>query len=215
MQTVNLNGRDSRKSLIPLFGICLFLLLYVLAAALYPGGSNTEQISRGFSVANNYWCDLMANNAKNGLANPARPVAITGWVILCFSLGLFWIYLPGLFTVKNINHKIIQYAGTLTAAIAIFSFTRFHDAVINLAGVFGTITSVAAFIELKKEKYYALLGMAMFCYILGVINYFSYTTEYLVSKLPLLQKVTYALSLLTFGLASYSIYRKERYSNRF
>jgi hypothetical protein len=211
MQTVNLNGRDNRKSLIPLFGICLFLLLYIVAALLYPGGSNAEKVSSGFSLQDNYWCDLMANTAKNGLVNPARPIAITAWIILCFSLGLFWIYLPGLFDVKNINHTIIQYAGTLTAIVAIFSFTRFHDVVINLSGIFGSITSIAAFIELKKAKQNDLLLMASFCYFLGVVNYFFYTTNFLISQLPLLQKITYLLCLLTFGLASYRIYRKDAF----
>lgn len=196
------------SSLIPIIGIGLFLLLYVLAALMYPGGSNTEQLSGGFSVQNNYWCDLMENTAKNGSVNTARPVAISAWIILCLSLGLFWVNLPRLFNKRSIDHKVIQYAGTLTAAIAIFSFTKFHDIVIDLAGVFGTITSIAAFIELKKGKYYDLLSLAMFCYFLGVVNYFLYTTNLFISQLPVLQKITYVFCLLSFGVASYRIYRK-------
>ena len=50
---------------------------------------------------NNYWCDLMGDTAKNGAANPARPVAIAAWLILCSSLGLFWLLLPRLFRVPH------------------------------------------------------------------------------------------------------------------
>lgn len=198
----------NRRFLLPLYGIGIFLLLYFLAAVLYPGGSNADSVSEGYSLRNNYWCDLMADYAKNGHDNPARPVAIIAWVILCLSISLFWIYLPGLFPVKSINHKIIQGGGTIAMSAAIFSFTKFHDTVINLAGLFGSVTLILAFIEFKKAHRYDLLALGLFCYFLGLINYFIYTTHIFISQLPVLQKVTYAFCLMTFGLGSYRIYQR-------
>ncbi len=209
-ETASLNRLNHPQLLIPLLGIGLFFILYIFSAFLYPGGSNVETISTRYSLVNNYWCDLMANYSKNGHINPARPIAITAWVILCFSLSLFWINLPRLFSVKNINQKIIQYAGTSAMFFALFSFSKFHDAVINLAGILGVITLIPTFIELKKEHYTGLFGLALFCAFLGLLNYFIYTTHFQISKLPLLQKVTYFFCLLTFGAASYKIYLKEK-----
>ena len=205
MKSVSLSVHNKRF-LLPLYGISIFLLLYFFAAALYPGGSNADCISEGYSLWNNYWCDLMADYAKNGHDNPARPVAIIAWVILCLSISLFWIYLPGLFPVKSVNHKIIQCCGTVAMIAAIFSFTKFHDTVINLAGLFGSVTLILAFIEFKKARRFDLLVSGLFCYFLGLVNYFIYTTHLFISKLPVLQKLTYVFCLLTFALGTYRIY---------
>ena len=43
--------------LLPLFGMLLFVLLYVLAALDYPGGSWILPEQNGFSFWNNYLCD--------------------------------------------------------------------------------------------------------------------------------------------------------------
>ncbi len=201
--------RNGNRFLLPLYGMALFVLLYGWAATLYPGGSNADNGSNGYSLMNNYWCDLMADNAKNGHVNPARPVAITAWVILCLSISLFWLYLPALFSVRNINQKIIQFCGTTAMITAIFSFTHFHDTVINLAGMSGSVTLILTFIEFKRERYYLLLDLGLFCFFLGLVNYYIYTTHFFISTLPVLQKVTYAFCLLTFGLASYRIYQKS------
>jgi len=48
MQTLNFIRKNSRKSLIPLFGICLFLLLYIVAALLYPGSDHEYPQPRRF-----------------------------------------------------------------------------------------------------------------------------------------------------------------------
>ncbi|MFN7116301.1 MAG: hypothetical protein ACK4TA_05840, partial [Saprospiraceae bacterium] len=55
--------------LTPLVGIVLFLVLYIVAAFYYPGGSNADHSAKGFSIVHNYWCDLLAIGAKNGQIN--------------------------------------------------------------------------------------------------------------------------------------------------
>src|SRR3954449_6164304 len=64
-------------TLLPLFGIILFLLLYFIATLYYPGGAQFDKTTKGFSWTQNYWCNLLNENAINGLPNPARPIAIT------------------------------------------------------------------------------------------------------------------------------------------
>lgn len=207
MKTTSLLRQHNRQLLLPLYGIVLFVLLYVIAALLYPGGSNTSTVSKGFSFWNNYWCDLTGDTAKNGAVNPARPVAIAAWVILCGSLGLFWILLPRLFTVPQ--HPLIQYCGVIASVSAMLTFTVLHDTAINLAGFFGTIALVPAFVELKKAQYHHLLALALVCFLLGLVNYAIYMSKHGLAVLPALQKMTHAFCLFTFGLASYRIYQKE------
>src|SRR5687767_181899 len=75
--------------LLPVFGSFLFALCYVMATLLYPGGSQAGPGS-GFSWSQNYWCNLLAEQSINGASNPARPVAITGMVVLVVSITGFW-----------------------------------------------------------------------------------------------------------------------------
>jgi len=64
--------------LAPIIGILLFTLCYLVAALLYPGGSQANKTSIGFTWINNYWCNLLNDTAMNGQPNPARPMAIAG-----------------------------------------------------------------------------------------------------------------------------------------
>lgn len=207
-KTRGLRRTDNRKLLLPLYGIGLYLFLYILAAWLYPGGSSMEDASAGFSLRDNYWCDLMSNYAKNGALNPARPVALLAWIILCSSLGLFWMYFPRLFRQQNIRLRLIPSSGALAALSALFCFTRFHDLAITLAGVFTTITVVPACLELRRAKQTILFGLAVLCFILGLLNYSVYTTNFYISTLPVLQKVAYALCMVTIGLTSFRIFQQ-------
>ncbi len=191
-------------------GFSLFVLLYVWAAMLYPGGSNAEHWSKGFSLLDNYWCDLMRDTAKNGAVNPARPVAVVAWVVLCLSLGAFWFFLPRLFAQASGIHKVIQYFGITAMVIATFLFTSYHDLIISLAGFYIAIALIATFIELKKEKYIDLYRLGLFCFFMALLNYIMYTTHFLIPKLPVIQKVTYAICLVGFGLADYRIYQKNK-----
>ena len=76
---------DKTKSiwvLTPIFGTIVFVVLYIVATLLYPGGSQVDKNSIGFSWTNNYWCNLLNDNAINGQHNPAKPIAMTGMFVL-------------------------------------------------------------------------------------------------------------------------------------
>jgi hypothetical protein len=75
--------------LLPIIGCVLFIILYVVAGLLYPGGSGTDKTSVGYNWTKNYWCNLLNNTAINGQINIAKPVAMTAMVILCISLSFF------------------------------------------------------------------------------------------------------------------------------
>lgn len=53
----------SKWLLFPPTGILIFFMLYVVAALLYPGGSQADKASTGFSWMNNYWCNLLNEKA--------------------------------------------------------------------------------------------------------------------------------------------------------
>lgn len=207
-----LNKTNDSVLLIPVIGISLFFVLYLVAATLYPGGSDQDRISTGFSFVDNYWCDLMEYRAKNGTINPGQPFAQIGWVVLCLSIGFFWFYLPGLFASVNIKHSIIRYSGLLSTVIGFFLITKHHDSVVKTAAFFGAIALATLVLELKEARFKVLFGLGVLCFMLGLINYIIFTTNFLISKLPVLQKLAFATCLLTFGWIDLKIYLKSRLS---
>jgi hypothetical protein len=194
-------------SLTPLFGISVFLILYVLAATLYPGGSDIQTNHAGFDLVNNYWCDLMSSHAKNNELNPARPIAITAWFILGLSLIFLWYFLPRLFHLSPRNNFIIRYFGITSMVIALFLFTRFHDLVLNTSGILGSIAILTTCIELKRQNLNQLLYLGVISLVLLLVNYAIYHTNYFMYLLPLLQKITFLLFLIWIILIDLHIHR--------
>ncbi len=68
---------------------------------LYPGGSQVDVNSKGFSWINNYWCNLLNENAISGQHNPGRPIALTGMAVLCFSLSFFLVCFAKIHGIKK------------------------------------------------------------------------------------------------------------------
>jgi hypothetical protein len=182
--------------LTPLMGICFFIVLYIVAAYLYPGGSNSNKTEKGFNIMTNYWCDLTGEIAKNGEPNSGQFYALIAMTILCLSLMVFWFYLPELFRLKdNKTSKTIQYSGIFSMFITLFLFTSYHDTVINTSGLFGVIALLLTFNELRKHRFDKLLALSLVCFAMGSINYCIYQTQQFLFLLAIFQKITFVLCL--------------------
>ncbi len=195
-----INGKDL-LTLLPSFGILIFMGLYIYSANLYPGGSQADINSVGFDWFNNYWCNLMSENGMNGLKNPARPVALIAMIILCSSMTLFFFQFANYF-VKNRNWKMtIKIAGTLAMLSAVFIFTRLHDVMTTILSICGVIGIIGIISALHKNKMTFFKVSGIICMALvGIINLFYYN-ENLIKYLPLVQIVAFILILAwTVGL---------------
>jgi hypothetical protein len=195
--------------LTPLIGIISFIALYIVAAYLYPGGSNVNKTEKGFNLMTNYWCDLTGDLAKNGQPNLGQFYALIAITILCFSLMVFWFYLPELFKIKNKTSKVIQYSGIISMSITLFLFTSYHDTVINISGFFGVIAVILTLNELKKQGFNKLLGLGLVCFAMGSINYGIYQTQQFLFLLAIFQKLTFVLCLTWFGVINLIIYKQK------
>ena len=129
----------------PVFGILIFLCLYVIATRYYPGGSEFNKNSSGFSWVNNYWCNLLNDKTINGQYNAARPIALAAMVILCFALAAFWWIFPQQVELKGRSRLTIQFSGAVAMTIGMFLFTKFHDNIINATTFFGLIATIGTF----------------------------------------------------------------------
>lgn len=199
---------------IPLIGIGLFLVSYFLAASYYPGGSDADRLGTGFDWVTNYWCDLLAKTAKNGSQNPGRVFSLTGTIILFTSLAIFWYHLPAFFHERKRNILLIRYTGSLSMFILIFIFTQFHDSVIGIGSTISAVPMAATLSELKKNRLNKLYVFGWICILLILLNFIIYTTNWLISWLPLIQKITLVLFLswiLLIDLKCLAISRGENW----
>lgn len=148
--------RVSSKNILlltPVFGTLLFVILYFIATLFYPGGSRADKNSTGFSWVNNYWCNLLNQQAINGEKNPARSIALAAMFVLCLTLSLFWLITPKYILTNKKLILTIQVCGILAMTTAFLLLTAInHDLVINISCGFGVMATAGTFVGLYKSN---------------------------------------------------------------
>jgi hypothetical protein len=196
--------------LTPIFGTEIFIVLYILATLLYPGGSQVDKNSVGFSWINNYWCNLLNEKAINGQPNPAKPIAMTGMFVLCLTLSFFWFLFPRHINLNRNLKLAIQISGTIAMTIAFFLFTNInHDLITNVAAIFGAIATVGTFIGLYKTKWFGLFTFGLLNILLVGLNNYVYYTKGLIIYLPVIHKISFATFLIWICCIDIKLYRAE------
>jgi hypothetical protein len=195
-------------------GFCLFIVLYFIAAAMYPGGSEVTRLAKGFSWMHNYWCDLLDKQAENGEPNTARTMAIIAMSVLCLSIASFWYFIPSLFPFKPIGQKIIRYSGILSMIILAFIQANSHDRVITISGLLGTIAIAGTLIGLYKNQSYLLFILGLSCVFLLILNNYIYYTKQWIYYLAIIQKISFFLFLLWFSLLSIQLFQRRRLTDQ-
>ena len=195
--------------LIPIFGSLLFIVLYIIAALLYPGGSETNKTAIGFSWTNNYWCNLIHENAINGQPNTGRPFAITAMFILCLALSIFWFVFPKHLITGKYLRLTIQISGTGAMLSSFFLLTDInHDLVVNTASSLGFIATIGTLICLHHTKWYGLFVFGLLNIFLVGLNNYLYNTKGLMIYLPVVQKISFLSFLVWICLINLNIYHK-------
>jgi hypothetical protein len=184
---------------IPLFGIPLFLLLYIWASIYYPGGSQADPNAKGFSWVHNYWCNLLNDRAINGQQNPARPIAAAGMAILCLALSVFWLRFPATSLGKQPLVRWLQVAGVAAMVTALLLNTSLdHDMITNLASLLGLIAVAGTLAGLYKLKWWGLFWLGIVNLVLVLLNNLFYYDTALIAYLPLVQKISFLSFLAWF-----------------
>jgi hypothetical protein len=206
--TAKTNKSKSIRILTPILGSLLFVILYVIAALLYPGGSGIDKTASGYSWTENYWCHLLAEKAINGQTNEARPVAVTAMIILGISLSVFWILFPAETKLKKYHRLLIQISGTVGMITCLLLLTKMdHDIAINTSSAFGLIAMLGTMIALYQLKWKGLFAFGLFDLLLITLNNYLYHTEQM-TYLPVVQKFTFLSFLVWFCLIDLKIYRR-------
>lgn len=198
----------------PIFGTIVFVILYIVATLFYPGGSQVDKNSIGFSWVNNYWCNLLNENAINGQHNPAKPIATAGMFVLCLTLVFFWFLFPRHINIGKVAKFVIQISGIFAMSIVFFLFTNInHDLVTNLASMFGLIATAGTFIGLYKIKWYGLFTFGLLNILLVGLNNYVYYNKELIIYLPVIQKISFATFLVWICGIDINLYRRTTLLN--
>jgi len=192
--------------LTPLIGNFLFIILYVIAAAFYPGGSNTDKTSTGYNLTENYWCNLLNEKAINGELNTAKPVAVIAMIILCISLSSFWILFPVVTQLKKSTGLLIQVAGIISMLTAFLLLTNVdHDIAVNTSSSFGFIAMAATIMALRQLKWNKLFLFGLFNILLILLNNYLYHGGHM-TYLPIVQKFSFLSFLIWFSYIDLKLY---------
>lgn len=191
----------------------LYLVVFTVAAQSYPGGSENQKVASGYSFFHNFLCDVMNPVTQSGKTNDARGLAIVSHLILSITMITFFFLLPEIFDWKNLKTRLIRWFGVLTMTVFAFMFTSYHDLIVTLTAVLGTIALIPFFIELSKYKNVYLKRLAYACYLLSTIVFIIFTTRVGYYYLPFLQKITFVFDAFWVIWVSLIVMRKyQEYS---
>lgn len=194
---MNLPIGSSRSLLarVGIAGVLAFVVLYAVAAALYPGGTRADPGRAAFSLLDNYWCDLLDDPTYGGRPNPARPIALAATVVLCAGMSAVWWRVATVFRASRRRAAVVRFAGVGSGVLIPLVATRFHDVAIDAAGLLGAVAFLAAMSMLGRRAGTALPRLGWAALALALTTYLLWRTRRGLVALPLVQKAAFAAFL--------------------
>jgi hypothetical protein len=168
--------------------VAAFVLLYTVAAWLFPGGTRAEPDRVGFSFLDNYWCDLLDEVTYGGRQNPARPVALVATIILSAGLATLWWSVPASCPDAPRRAALARVSGLGSAMVIPLIASSHHNVAIDVAGLLGAVAFVAAMSALGHRAGRMLRAVASLALALSVTNYVLWRTQIGLPMLPIVQK---------------------------
>ena len=186
--------------------ICLVasVILIVIAALYYPGGSVLDKNSIGFSWSKNYLSNLFVTKAINGEENLGWFWALIGMAFHSVGYGIFFINMSKKIS-SRVWSNILKFIGASNIIFIFLIATPLHDIgtisiILTLFGLF-TIT-----IFILKSK----LHLLKFCCIICLLTYYCFFSLFGLGYMELsiiMQKVYIVSSmLLVLGLEHFTKY---------
>ncbi|HEY3371596.1 MAG TPA: hypothetical protein VGK10_12140 [Prolixibacteraceae bacterium] len=199
------------KKHIVLLGVIVSISLLYLATLHYPGGSLVDKTALGFDWKNNYISNLFGEKAVNGSDNGARYWAIGGMFFLAVSFALFFMEFSKKIPAKG-PANVIKYCG-ISGMICMFLIaTPLHDSMVTISSTLFLIGIFYITVFVFKSRLHVFKFMCLVCLLVFYFTLFIYGSGILRMYLPILQKITFAItSLLVIGLEYFT--RKEDFQH--
>ncbi|HEY4328068.1 MAG TPA: hypothetical protein VGN20_29050 [Mucilaginibacter sp.] len=183
-----------RKHLV-LIGIVIAILLLVVAAFNYPGGSQKDPNSVGYDWKNNYLSNLFSAKAVNGQDNLSRPWASVGMLFLCASFGVFFINSSNKIASTSAA-RIIKYCGAGSMIFGFLAVTPLHDLMIPIVSTLSVISCFYITVFVLKSKLYFLKFLSIICLSIFYCCMYLYFTSSYLEFLPIVQKASFLVDII-------------------
>ena len=170
-------------------GVAIALTLLFIATTQYPGGSQHDDMSVGFSWQHNYLSNLLNPIAVNGQENAARPWAVAGMLFLCAAMALSFFQFSKKIPVKGAANSIVRYAGIGAMVAAVFTGTPFHDLAVRVSGTLLMVSLFYITVFILKSKLNGLKVLAAAGMLLLYGTSFIYYSSTYLEILPVMQKL--------------------------
>ena len=108
---------------------------------------------------------------------------------------------------------MITLFGILSMLCASLIFTDYHDLMTTLSSIFGLVVVIGIIREIYKSDLALFKITGVCCVLLLAVNNYIYYTDHLISALPLIQKITFAL-ILSWIIGLNSAILKNPHPNR-
>lgn len=192
------------KKHLTLFGIAIALVCLFIATTQYPGGSQFDDQSVGFSWRHNYLSNLLNPVAGNGSDNAAYPWAIAGVVFLCASVALFFVRLAAKIPQKGAAN-VIRYAGTGAMVASLLVATPLHDMAVSISGTLLMLSLFYATVFIFRTKLHWLKALS----VLHLLTLYGTALIYYTSTglwyLPVAQKLNLLVAICWVLAADYCL----------
>jgi hypothetical protein len=182
------------KKYLTLFGIGISLAFLFIATTQYPGGSQHDEMSVGFSWQHNYLSNLLNPVAVNGYENGAWPWAIGGVLFLCASAALVFVRLAAKIPQKSAAN-IIRYAGVGAMLASLMVATPMHDVAVRISGPLLMLSLFYATVFLFKTKLHWLKALSVLYLVTLYGTALIYFTSTGLAYLPIVQKLNMLVAI--------------------
>jgi hypothetical protein len=179
--------------------VVISVVLIVIAALVYPGGSLLDKNSTGFDWTKNFISNLFAAKAINGLENSSRIWAIIGIAFYSLGDGLFFINMSKKIPTRHAA-TILKLTGFTNILFTFLIATPLHDIMITISSTLFLLGLFYITVFILKTR----LHLFKFCCIICLLIF--YYTLYLYGSgdwglLAIMQKIALIGSmLLVLGL---------------
>jgi len=183
-------------SLFPALGILVYFALFFMAARVYPGGSQADLRSTGFSWQHNYWCELMNYEAMNGQTNYGAVYAIVAMILAGSAIGVFFYRLPLYLKTSIARARVIKVSAAITGASGVLLFGDYHNPALLCFSLATLVTLLNALVILLQNGRWVFFAIGLISLILTQVNNVMYYLRLGIEHLPWFQKIAIATVLI-------------------
>lgn len=182
---------------LPLLGVIGAVLLFWWSAGLYPGGTQLDPTTVGYSWSENTISALFQPYAVNQEANPARWFATFAVFLFCLSITVVFHAIANAVQqwsrhvyAGTLSHhgRVIRIAGTAMALFAFLVTSPLHHIKVTIAFVFFLISAVTLLHWLHRAQAQGLFLLGLLALALPVINAVLFYGQFGYEWLPPIQK---------------------------